>query len=562
MVTYDEIVKKLQSHGLNLLDNKDSYKGTNGVSNLMCSNGHTWTARISIVLSPKKIIRPSKGCPTCADNMQLEQALNVAKKQLQMYDGYTIIDSHINNNWTRPTRMYTILCDKGHTYNREGGHIVKSGCPKCTETTFVGQERVRAIFEQAFNEKFEKIKPGWLKNPNTNSNLELDGYCEALKIAFEYQGRQHFSDNTQFAGEYENQAKRDLIKEEICKNLGITLIKINQPRSYKEKEFTQSVINDCKAQGIDLEQKLQNKTVDFKHINDSNTALGNLSKFKEYVEQTTNKLLSQKMSTLEDEFEFECGNGHYFKMNGLKFKGIINQTNNMREIPCSTCFEIAQPQRAREQISIQTCQHLAQNLGFKLFSTEYKNVNTVLNWQCDQGHSFSKTFRQMERNQTGSFCPTCVEQKIDTSYLIKKLDSKTEYSLSTKNSSGQKLDINWLHKFLDGSECEVMGDKYLGMDIKHDFTCSKGHSFSSTISNLKDRKSRGSHFCAFCGTPKLITIDTCQEFAKTHNMQCLETEYKNVNTFMKWVCENGHHFEKTWRQFDRNRTGKYCPTCK
>lgn len=560
MTKYDDIVKKLKLHGLTLLDSEQNYKGTNHASNLMCSNGHTWTSRISVVLSPDRIKRPSKGCPTCANEIQLKNALELANNQLP--DGYSIIDSYIRTDLRRSVRSYKVRCNNGHEYQRDGGRFEDGACPKCNENTFVGQERVRAIFELAFEQKFEKMKPEWLKNPITSRSLELDGYCEALQMAFEYQGRQHFSDSTQFAGELEEQIKRDQEKEVQCKALGIQLIKINQPRSYKKEKFIQSVIEDCKNQGIDLESKLKGKDVNFNHINDTNTVINNLNKFKEYVDQTKNKLLSQIVATMEDELEFECDKGHYFKMNGLKFKAIYNKTNKMREMACATCFEIEQPQRAREQINIQSCHHLANQLGFKCLSKDYQNVNTMLEWTCDHGHSFTKTYRQMDRNKTGAFCPKCVEQKIDTSYLLKKLENKNEHSLITKNASGEKIDIGWLNQFLDGSECELVGGKYLGMDIKHDFKCSKGHSFSSTISSLKDRKSRNSHFCAYCSDKTLITIETCQEFAKNKNMQCLETEYKNVNTFMKWVCENGHHFEKTWRQFTRNTTGKYCPTCK
>lgn len=100
------------------------------------------------------------------------------------------------------------------------------------------------------------------------------------------------------------------------------------------------------------------------------------------------------------------------------------------------------------------------------------------------------------------------------------------------------------------------------MDTKHDFKCEQGHLFSSTISNLKDKKDRNTTFCVHCGDRDIITIHTCQEFAKKKNMQCLDSTYKNVNTPMKWICEKGHHFEKTWRQFIRNKTGKYCPHCK
>ena len=37
---------------------------------------------------------------------------------------------------------------------------------------------------------FRKIRPDWIKNKEGNK-LELDFYCEELKLAFEYQGIQH-----------------------------------------------------------------------------------------------------------------------------------------------------------------------------------------------------------------------------------------------------------------------------------------------------------------------------------------------------------------------------------
>ena len=42
-----------------------------------------------------------------------------------------------------------------------------------------------------FDTSFDKHRPDWLKNTD-GYQLELDGYDQDLKIAFEYQGKQHF----------------------------------------------------------------------------------------------------------------------------------------------------------------------------------------------------------------------------------------------------------------------------------------------------------------------------------------------------------------------------------
>lgn len=67
--------------------------------------------------------------------------------------------------------------------------------------------------------KFIKIRPNWLKNPETNKNLELDGYCEKLKMGVEYNGKQHYVWPNQYNQNFEdfiNQRKRDLLKRKLC----------------------------------------------------------------------------------------------------------------------------------------------------------------------------------------------------------------------------------------------------------------------------------------------------------------------------------------------------------
>ena len=43
----------------------------------------------------------------------------------------------------------------------------------------------REILESIYSVPFKPCRPNFLKNPKTGRNLELDGYNEELKIAFE-----------------------------------------------------------------------------------------------------------------------------------------------------------------------------------------------------------------------------------------------------------------------------------------------------------------------------------------------------------------------------------------
>lgn len=91
------------------------------------------------------------------------------------------------------------------------------------------EEACRDHFELKFGKPFPKIRPDWLTNPQTGRKLELDGYNNQLKIAFEYDGVQHRKFSPFFhrsPGDFENQIRRDRVKSYACKQRGVCLIRI------------------------------------------------------------------------------------------------------------------------------------------------------------------------------------------------------------------------------------------------------------------------------------------------------------------------------------------------
>ena len=89
--------------------------------------------------------------------------------------------------------------------------------------------------------KFIKVKPNWLNNDITGKNLELDFYCDDLKLAIEFQGQQHYDHTPYFHGEgeisdrnYAGQLQRDFDKKKICKGYDITLIEIKYDETRNE----------------------------------------------------------------------------------------------------------------------------------------------------------------------------------------------------------------------------------------------------------------------------------------------------------------------------------------
>lgn len=91
------------------------------------------------------------------------------------------------------------------------------------------RECLRVINKYLPNHTFVKARPLFLKNPQSGRCLELDIYCEELKLAIEYNGEQHYKYIPRYhksREDFDQQRFRDDFKRAACKRYGITLITI------------------------------------------------------------------------------------------------------------------------------------------------------------------------------------------------------------------------------------------------------------------------------------------------------------------------------------------------
>ena len=224
------------AHNMNSKCLSTEYKGA--LYNMLweCQCGFQWKACFSSVKNNKT------WCPKCAN------------KRLGQTYALTIEDCHLlakNSNITCLSTVYhnsstrmPWQCQNGHIWETTYNSIYRgTRCPKCN--TNKTEKQVRKIFETKFNKEFPTVKPNFLKNPVTGCNLELDGYCEELKLAFEYDGEQHYrkahyhTDDTNL----HKQQQRDKLKDQLCKNANITLIRIPYWEKDNLEEFIQSKID-------------------------------------------------------------------------------------------------------------------------------------------------------------------------------------------------------------------------------------------------------------------------------------------------------------------------------
>ena len=55
------------------------------------------------------------------------------------------------------------------------------------------------------------------------------------------------------------------------------------------------------------------------------------------------------------------------------------------------------------------------------------------------------------------------------------------------------------------------------------------------------------------------TLEDCKRVAKEHEGDCLNTEYINCITKMRWRCKEGHEWEANLNNVKNRNT--WCPEC-
>lgn len=163
------------------------------------------------------------GCRYCVSNCPLTHKQVV--KLLVKYE-YTVLSPYKNAK----SKM-TVRCPDGHILSYE----CFSRGQRCSACHFsLGEEITRKSMEFFLRKQFPKCRPDFLKI-SSRRRLELDGFSKKLRIAFEYQGQQHFKKVPIFS-RY-NYKKIDSLKKELCIKNNVQLIIIKYSDLFRRGKF-------------------------------------------------------------------------------------------------------------------------------------------------------------------------------------------------------------------------------------------------------------------------------------------------------------------------------------
>lgn len=195
------------------------------------------------------------GCKKCVNNkFNTEWFIETARKMHgDLYD-YSKV------KYKSVKEKVIIICKiHGEFEQKPNHHFSGCGCSKCSKYKFNKFEKIiKKIVEDITGEIFAiNLKMDWIINPKTGRKLELDLYCEKLKIAIECNGPQHYKNVDYLPSKkntLENQQYRDSIKIIECKKKGVDLIEIKYPNDHM-------INKNIKKIRVFLEQRLKPKKI-------------------------------------------------------------------------------------------------------------------------------------------------------------------------------------------------------------------------------------------------------------------------------------------------------------
>ncbi len=406
-----------------------------------CEEGHEWS------IQPQSVLNGT-WCRTCWNQKSagqhlkidgLKRAFDLAKSR----DGECLsTECHSSKD------KLAWRCANGHEWFAVLSDVHKgSWCPTCGSG--VRERLCRNYFEELTHQSFPKSKPKWLVNSRGN-RMELDGYSENLKLAFEHQGEQHYRAVEHFNRRDETLTQRiadDLQKKTLCQQHGVTLIAI--PYTVESEKLLDWIVEA-------ISQARPNLTL-IKSVSSRNYVPSNeLKEFQQIAQSKGGDCISQVYLGVAEKHFFRCAQGHEWSALGSSIR---------QGSWCPKCKPSAIGDAIRKH-TVESMKDLAQKMGGVFLSDKFFSVNEKYTWQCSAGHTWNAAPADVFR---GTWCRKCQVQ-------------------SRRGSIQDAREI-----------AESRGGKCLSKQYENSYSrltwmCAHGHTWEARFNNVKNAGS----WCPIC----------------------------------------------------------------
>jgi len=473
-----------------------------------CHEGHQWKA------IPNSIKRGT-WCPVCADTTR-GNALRITtiehmQKLAEERGGKCLSNTYINES-----KKLLWECKFGHKW-QASTNPVKRGtwCPECSSG--LGERICRAYFEQLFGEEFPKSYPKWLVNERGNQ-MELDGYCRSLNLAFEHHGEQHFSKNSHYIKTeraFIARQKDDELKLKLCKENQVVLIIIPEiPNRLAFKNIRTYIKKKSNDYSVPIPSDFDSKNINLKEAYTTSRSAEAIKLMNQLARKKRGICLSDIYINARTKILWKCKNGHQWA---------ATPNNIQQGAWCPHCY-------GNVRAEIKELQQLALQYAGKCLSDTYVNNHTKLLWECKEAHQWNAIPTSIKH---GTWCPVCAITRRGNALRITTIDHM------------QKLAKQ------KGGKC--LSNAYKNNKTKLLWECAKGHRWQAMPVNVK----RGT-WCPECSGRTKGSILGMRDLAKQRGGRCFSDTYINAHTKLFWECKDGHRWRATPAKI---KQGTWCPIC-
>ena len=167
--------------------------------------------------------------------------------------------------------------------------------------------------------------------------------------------------------------------------------------------------------------------------------------------------------------------------------------------------------------------------GCELLETEYKNNHTKMRYRCSCGNESYICFANFRQGQR---CRKCC--------------------------GSEKITFEFAKQFFKDNDCELLETEYKNSKTKMRYKCSCGDISYINFNNFRQGKR-----CKKCGIEKRVkkqkhTFKSVEQLFEDEGCILLETEYINVKTKMRYICNCGDISYTTFSCFSDGNRCKKC----